>query len=55
MIEHIDTAIRLALAAHAFALIIVNLTKTPKDDEVLHRAYRVIEMIAGIVSPRAKR
>jgi len=55
MFEHINTAITVAGAAHGLALVIVNLTKTPKDDEVLARVYKVIEVIAGIVTPRAKK
>lgn len=42
------------LAAHALALTIVNLTPTPKDDEVLAKVYSVIEWVAGIVTPKAK-
>jgi len=55
MFEHIQTAFSLALAAHGLALAIVNLTKTPKDDEALRAAYKVIEVIAGIITPRAKK
>ena len=50
------------MAIHALALVIVNLTPTPKDDaalsnaaRVIVRVYRVIEIIAGVVSPRVKR
>ena len=52
----------LAVAIHGLALVIVNLTPTPKDNEALSNAariavriYRVIEIIAGVVSPRVKR
>jgi hypothetical protein len=31
------------------------MTKTPKDDQVLAAVYKVIEVVAGIVSPRAKK
>lgn len=52
-----------ALAAiHALAVAIVNLTPTPRDDEALAgfqrgavRAYRLIEIAAGIIGPLAKR
>jgi hypothetical protein len=52
-----------ALAAtHALAVAIVNLTPTPKDNEALGafhgwlvRAYRLVEIAAGILGPLAKR
>jgi hypothetical protein len=40
---------------HLLALAIVNLTPTPKDDEIYGKFYKVIEMIAGIVSKTAKK
>ena len=50
------------LAVHAVALLIVNLTPTPKDNEVVGAAgavipklYRAVEMLAGLVFPLAKR
>lgn len=42
-------------AIHAAALVIVNLTKTPKDDEVLTRVYRVVEILAGVVTKLVKK
>ena len=39
---------------HAAALVIVNITKTPKDDELLAKAYKVIEILAGLVGARVK-
>lgn len=42
-------------AIHAAALAIVNLTPTPKDDEVVGKFYRFIEIAAGIVSRLAKK
>lgn len=51
-----------AVAIHGAALAVVNLTPTPKDNEALDAAskvlvklYRVIEILAGIVGPLAKR
>lgn len=41
-------------AIHAAALAIVNLTPTPKDDEAVAKYYRVIEVIAGLVSKLSK-
>ena len=45
----------IAGALHILALAIVNLTPTPKDDEIYGKAYKVVEMIAGIVSKTAKK
>jgi len=45
----------IAGALHILALAIVNLTPTPKDDEIYGKFYKVIEMIAGIVSKTAKK
>jgi hypothetical protein len=54
--------VALAAAIHGLALVIVNLTPTPKDNAALSnaarvavRAYRVLEILAGVVSPRVKR
>jgi len=43
------------VAIHAAALAIVNLTKTPKDDELLARVYRIIEILAGVVTKLVKK
>ncbi len=60
--ERIADYVALAVAIHGLALVIVNLTPTPKDNAALSnaariavRAYRVIEVLAGVVSPRVKR
>jgi hypothetical protein len=60
--DRIADYIALVVAIHGVALVIVNLTPTPKDNEALGnlsrivvRAYRAIEILAGIVSPLAKR
>jgi hypothetical protein len=45
----------IAGALHILALAVVNLTPTPKDDEIYGKVYKVIEMIAGIVSKTAKK
>ena len=45
----------IAGALHILALAIVNLTPTPKYDEIYGKAYKVVEMIAGIVSKTAKK
>jgi hypothetical protein len=61
-LERIPDYIALAIALHGVALVIVNLTPTPKDDEALGtlsvlavKSYRVLELLAGIVTPLAKR
>lgn len=41
-------------AVHAAALAIANLTPTPKDNEALGKAYKVIEFLAGIIAAKAK-
>lgn len=41
-------------AIHAAALAIVNLTPTPKDNEVVNKYYRVIEVLAGVVTKVSK-
>ena len=54
--------VALVVALHGVALVIVNLTPTPKDNETLGNArrvvvkmYRAVEILAGIVGPLAKR
>lgn len=41
-------------AAHALAVAIVNLTPTPKDDEIVAKVYKVIEVFAGLLTKKAK-
>jgi hypothetical protein len=48
-------------AAHAVAVVIVNLTPTPKDDAALDtfdralvKGYRALEILAGIITKLAK-
>lgn len=60
--ERIADYVALAVAIHGVALVVVNMTPTPKDNEALDsysrllvKAYRAIEILAGIVSPRVKR
>lgn len=55
MFAHAQTAVEVFLAAHGLALVIVNLTKTPKDNEAVAKLYKLIEVVAGIISPRAKK
>ena len=60
--DRIADYIALVVAIHGLALVIVNITPTPKDNEALSglsrmvmKLYRAIEILAGIVSPLAKR
>lgn len=41
-------------AIHLLALAIVNLTPTPRDNELYGRFYKAIERIAGIITKQAK-
>lgn len=47
---------------HFLALLVVNLTKTPKDEvsalgsyTSVNRLYRIIEFLAGLITPLAKK
>lgn len=53
-VPYLDTALTLLMAGHALAIAIVNLTPTPKDDEIVAKAYKYIEFLAGIVTKKAK-
>ena len=46
--ENGTAVLSVLLAAHALALVIVNLTPTPKDNEVLKKVYKFIEALAGV-------
>lgn len=59
--DKITEYVTLAIAIHGLALVIVNLTPTPKDNEALDgvtkvavKLYRALEILAGIVSRKAK-
>ncbi|MCQ4158753.1 hypothetical protein NON00_02275 [Roseomonas sp. GC11] len=54
ILDNFDSLWAVIAAAHTLALVIVNLTPTPKDDLWVGRAYRALEMVAGLVSRRAK-
>lgn len=41
--------------AHMLALAVVNLTPTPKDDEIYGKIYRAVEILAGLVTKLAKK
>jgi hypothetical protein len=52
---HAPEIIAALFAIHAAALAIVNLTPTPKDDAALAKVYRVIEILAGILTKLSKK
>jgi hypothetical protein len=54
-VEHIKNLFDILLAAHAVAIVIVNLTPTPKDNEAVARFYKVLEFLAGIITKLAKK
>lgn len=47
--------IEILLALHGAAVLVVNLTDTPKDDDLVARFYRGVELFAGIFTPLVKR
>ena len=62
LIDNRRELFEVVLAVHAVAMLIVNLTPSPKDDEaagavgaILPKLYRALEVLAGIVFPIAKR
>jgi hypothetical protein len=62
LIDNRRELFEIAIAAHATAMLIVNLTPTPKDNEaagaagvMISTAYRALEILAGLVFPMAKR
>ena len=52
--ENWEAFLAVLAALHGLAIAIVNLTPTPKDDEVIAKIYRVVEILAGILTDRAK-
>ena len=63
MTKHLADYVNLAIAIHGVAVVVVNITPTPKDNEALGtyrrlvvKLYRAIELMAGIVNvPTVKR
>lgn len=54
VVDNAEALLAVLVALHAVAVAIVNLTPTPKDNEIVARVYRVIEVLAGLFSRRAK-
>jgi hypothetical protein len=62
MTSSIAEYVAVAVGVHAAAVAVVNITPTPKDNETLGKysrmlvkLYRAIELLAGIITPLAKR
>lgn len=61
-LSHLKDIVEALTLLHAAALIIVNITPTPRDNEALSeigkmgvKAYRLIEIAAGVITPLVKR
>ncbi len=55
IIDHAENLIQVLFAVHVIALFFVNLTPTPKDNEAVYKYYKLVELLAGIVTRLAKR
>ena len=56
--EYIKDLTDILIALHTLAIVIVNITTTPKTATALNsvnKIYRFIEMLAGLITPLAKR
>lgn len=54
LLQHAKTLVEILLAIHGVAILVVNLTPTDRDNKVVAKYYRVIEILAGIVTRLAK-
>ena len=52
---HWAEIVALGAAIHAAALIIVNLTPSETDNTVYNKVYKIIEVLAGIITKMAKK
>ncbi|MFB2563645.1 hypothetical protein [Rhizobium sp. IMFF44] len=52
--QYVDAAFTIAAAIHVAALAVVNLTPTPKDNEFVAKAYKWVEVAAGVLHPNVK-
>lgn len=52
--DHWDSILLGLAALHTLAVVVTNLTPTPVDDAIVGKVYRAIEVLAGIVTERAK-
>lgn len=51
---HWDSIVEALAALHALAVAIVNITHTPSRYDPMHKPYQTVELMAGIVTRRAK-
>jgi len=54
MLDKISEILAIILAVQWIAMAIVNLTPTPEDNKWVGKFYRLIEVIAGVISKTAK-
>lgn len=54
LLSNAKSLLEILFALHALAVVIVNLTPTQKDNEAVAKYYRIIEILAGIVTRLAK-
>jgi len=52
--ENWATVVAVAGALHVLATVIVNVTPTPKDNELYAKLYSWIEKLAGVFTKKAK-
>lgn len=53
-LPYVNAALDFLVYAHLAALVIVNATVTPKDNEILAKAYGYVEVLAGLIGYKAK-
>ena len=52
--DNMEKIVGILVAIHVVAVMIVNMTPTPKDDAVVAKVYAFIEKLAGIVTKKSK-
>jgi len=52
--SNVDGILAVLFAVHALAVAVVNLTPTPRDDEIVGKVYKAIEFLAGVFGRTAK-
>lgn len=58
LVQYIKDLTDIIIALHALAIVIVNITTTPKAaaaPNLVNKVYRLIELFAGLITPLAKR
>ena len=55
LINNWGEVVGIAAALHMLALTIVNLTPSKRDNLIYNKVYKVIEVIAGLVTKTAKK